>query len=210
MLKEYTLVFAKTIKNENIIKFNSMSIFLKKFFGFEIKSKIYKNEKRNLIENKEEIVKNNIENENIQNENIENGNIEKKLNDYGIPSNIQSGLLSYEENLDEEVLKTKLEHFLITNTLLENFNKYFEKKTDDIIMIIRTEEYDKIVENMFNTMDNNVLKLPKINNKNSIIGLNNILTFKIDENQFKANRTNVLKHLMSLLEQNKLISILNK
>ena len=208
MLKEYTLVFAKTIKNENIIKFNSMSIFLKKFFGFEIKSKVYKNEKKQSIENVEEPVKTNEEE--IVKINKTNENIERNINDYGIPSNIQSGLLSYEENLNEEVLKTKLAHFVITNTLLENFNKYFEKKTDDIIMIIRTEEYDKIIENMFNTMDNNVLKLPKINNKNSIIGLNNILTFKIDENQFKANRTNVLKHLMSLLEQNKLISILNK
>ena len=208
MLKEYTLVFAKTIKNENIIKFNSMSIFLKKFFGFEIKSKVYKNEKKQSIENVEEPVKTNEEE--IVKINKTNENIERNINDYGIPSNIQSGLLSYEENLDEEVLKTKLAHFVITNTLLENFNKYFEKKTDDIIMIIRTEEYDKIVENMFNAMDNNVLKLPKINNKNSIIGLNNILTFKIDENQFKENKTNVLKHLMSLLEQNKLISILNK
>ena len=208
MLKEYTLVFAKTIKNENIIKFNSMSIFLKKFFGFEIKSKVYKNEKKQSIENVEEPVKTNEEE--IVKINKTNENIERNINDYGIPSNIQSGLLSYEENLNEEVLKTKLAHFVITNTLLENFNKYFEKKTNDIIMIIRTEEYDKIVENMFNTMDNNVLKLPKINNKNSIIGLNNILTFKIDENQFKENKTNVLKHLMSLLEQNKLISILNK
>ena len=187
MITDYTLVFAKTIKKSNIVKFNKMSIFLKRFFGFEIKSKVCK-----------------------KNNNIENNKIEEKLKNYGVPTNIQSGLLNYEENLNEENLKIKISNYILTNTLLENLNKYFENKCEDIIMIIKTEDYEKIVENIFNTKDNNVLKLPKIDNFNNIIGLNNILTFKIDEKTFNINKSAVLKHLLNLLEQNKLINVENK
>ena len=204
MITDYTLVFAKTIKKNNIIKFNKMSIFLKRYFGFEIKSKVCK--------------KNNISDNNNPNNNSqikENNNIEDKLKEYGIPNNIQSGLLNYEENFNEENFneenfKIKISNYILTNTILENFNKYFEKKCEDIIMIMKTEEYEKIVENIFKTKDNNVLKLPQIDNFNNIIGLNNILTFKIDEQTFNTNKSNVLKHLLNLLEQNKLISVKNK
>lgn len=206
MLKEYTLLFAKTINNKNLINFNKMSIFIKKFFGFDLKSKVLKNEE-NFIKN-QQILKTD-KTDKINQTILQTQNIESKLNSYGIPTNIKSGLLNYEDNIDENTLKNKLAHYLITNKLLENFNKYFEKNTDDIIMIVKTEEYNKLLENLFSIKDNNVLKLPKIDNKNSIIGLNNILTFKIDEQKFEANRTNLLKHLMNLLEKNNLISIKN-
>ena len=209
MITDYTLVFAKTIKISDVVNFNKMSIFLKRFFGLEIKSKISK--KNNNIENNNKennnIENNNIENNNIENNNIENNNIENKLNEYGIPSNIQSGLLNYDENLNEENLKIKMTEYIITSTLLENFNKYFEKKCEDIIMIIKTVDYENIVDNIYKTKDNNVLKLPKIDNFNNIIGLNNVLTFKIDEKIFNLNKSNVLKQLLSLLEQNKLICV---
>lgn len=216
MIKDYTLIFAKTIKNNHIVNFNKMTIFLKKFFGFEIKSKVSRNKNEDLNDNKKDLLNNNEEllndNQNLLNSSLSNDNydkdyeIEKKINKYGIPTNIKSGLMNY-ENYDEESFKLKVSSYLIINIILENFNKYFDKKCDDTIMIMKTEEYNKIIDSMINNKNNNLLKLPKIDNINSILGLNNILTFKIDENVFNSNKSIVVNKLLNLLQENKLIKL---
>jgi hypothetical protein len=215
-MENYTLVFAKIINNKDVIKFNKMTVFLKTFFNFEIRTRIQKDNNKNNDKhnenNNEHNQLNSINNENKTLNKIDN-NIETKLNNYGIPSNLKSGLLNYEPNYEDmyeennDNIKKKILNYLFTNIILENLNKNFDKLSKDSIMIIKTNEYQNIVNNITNIENNNLLKLPKIDNNSSILGLNNILTFKINEKLFELNKKNVVNQLINLLKQNKLITI---
>jgi hypothetical protein len=208
-MENYTLVFAKIINNKDVIKFNKMTLFLKTFFNFEIRTRIQKDNNQN---NNEHNQLNSINNENETLNKIDK-NIETKLNNYGIPSNLKSGLLNYEPNYEQfyeennDNIKKKILNYLFTNIILENLNKNFDKLSKDSIMIIKTNEYENIVNNITNIENNNLLKLPKIDNNSSILGLNNILTFKINEKLFELNKISVINQLINLLKQNKLITI---
>jgi len=182
MNKKYKLIYAKVIDKNVVSKFNKISLFLKYYFKCELKTKI------------------NDENNNNQvNDEISNlGKINKKLEKYNIPLDIKTGL-SIQLNEIEIGLN------LINNKFIENLNNILINNSHNIIIVITLDEYNKLIEIMNNMENSNILKLPKIEN-NRILGLNDILTFDINEYFFNNNKENVIKRLINFINNKNLVN----
>ena len=190
MNKKYKLICAKVIDKNFVNKFNKISLFLKYYFKCELKTKI------NDTNNYEE--ENNIEN--IENNDEKNNldKINKQLEKYNIPSDIKTGL-SIQLNEIEIGLN------LINNKFIENLNNILINNSHNIIIVITLDEYNKLIEIMNNMENSNILKLPKIEN-NRILGLNDILTFDINEYFFNNNKQNVIKTLINFINNKNLVN----
>jgi len=182
MNKKYKLIYAKIIDKNIVNKFNKISLFLKYYFKCELKTKI-NNENENNIENVE---KNNLD------------NINKKLEKYNIPSNIKTGL-------SLEINKIEIGLNLINNKFIENLNNILINNSNNIIIVITLDEYNKLIDIINNMENSNILKLPKIEN-NRILGLNDILTFDINEYFFNNNKENVIKTLIKYINNKNLVN----
>ena len=175
MEKEYCIFIAQIIDDSVLEDITLIRDKAKQLYHVELKPSL----KMNNINNT-----NNIDNIN----NIDNtNNIDNKLNQCGIPTNIKSSSLNNDNNTIE----------ILTKELNDAINENSQQQ----LFIVNMEEYDKLIDNFYQSHHNIELKLPKLEGIN-LLSIVQACSITATEEYMRKHCVDIAQKLKNNIENN--------
>ena len=114
-------------------------------------------------------------------------NIDNKLNQYGIPTNIKTSSLNDDNNTIE----------ILTQQLNDGINENSQQQ----LFIVNMEEYDKLIDNFYQSHHNIELKLPKLEGMN-LLSIVQACSITATEEYMRKHCVDIAQKLKNNIENN--------